>query len=136
MKTKLSNRLPLIAIALLLFITFTGCLKNGQDSRCLSSILANTSSISGPASVPRNETGEINVSFQALNGCGQFERFIESTVADTSFIQIIARYDGCVCTQDLPIRTAKYSFKKTLPGTYYFKFVDSTAFRTQQVTVF
>lgn len=52
----------------------------------------------------------IVVSFVVMNGCGGFGRFIESGNELTRTIGIEAKYEGYICTNDLPIRQATYEF--------------------------
>ena len=37
-------------------------------------------------------------------------------------IEINARYEGCICTQDAPIRTVNYEFITQIPGNYELRF--------------
>jgi hypothetical protein len=77
----------------------------------------------------------LTVSFEATNGCGNFNSFVETVIGDTTFIKTIAKYDGCVCTQDLPVRTGIYNFKKSTPGQYFLKFNKGTSSIIHLVTV-
>ena len=61
------------------------------------------------------ETIVILVSFQVMNGFGEFGRFTESGNRSTRVIEIEAKYDGFICTQDLPLRQATYNLLLTLP---------------------
>ena len=69
-----------------------------------------------------NQEVVLTVSFGCFNGCGQFGNFEETTTGNTSTINVNAKYEGCICTQDAPIRTTLYKFKKSQTGTYELKF--------------
>ena len=76
-----------------------------------------------PATAEKNKSIPINVSFQCYNGCGQFDAFEESVLGDTLKIKVIAKHEGCVCTENLPLREAVYSFQRAESGTYFLKFL-------------
>lgn len=63
-----------------------------------------------------------NVAFRVSNGCGQFSSFEQTTVGNVTTIQVIAKYEGCICTQDLPIRETVFIYNQTVSGTYTLKF--------------
>ena len=63
-----------------------------------------------------------DVAFRVDNGCGDLGTFEQSTEGNTTTVWIIAKYEGCVCTQDTPLRNAVYTFNQTVPGTYTLKF--------------
>lgn len=63
-----------------------------------------------------------DVEFGVDNACGQFDSFNQTTNGTTTTIQVIAKYEGCVCTQETPLRHAVYFFSKSTPGTYILKF--------------
>lgn len=59
-----------------------------------------------------------NVAFRVTNGCGQFYSFEQTTAT----IQLIAKYEGCICTENTPLRKIAYTFNPTVPSTYTLKF--------------
>jgi len=63
-----------------------------------------------------------NVAFRVTNGCGQFYSFEQTIVGNSTTIQLIAKYEGCFCTEDTPLRETVYTFNPTFPGTYTLKF--------------
>ncbi|WP_298145853.1 hypothetical protein [Flavobacterium sp.] len=68
-------------------------------------------------------TFAFEVSFQVDNGCGQFYAFDEQTQGNSRTIRVSAKYEGCICTQDMPILSRTYQFAPTLAGTYTLNFV-------------
>ena len=76
-----------------------------------------------------------DVDFQVNNGCGQFFIFEENTVGNETTISVIAKYEGCVCTDDLPLRETVYSFLPIAAGTYVLKFkMEGENYITKTVT--
>lgn len=59
-----------------------------------------------------------DVAFRVDNGCGALGSFEQVTVGNVTTIYVIALYDGCICTQETPLRTAVYTFNQSVPGTY------------------
>lgn len=75
------------------------------------------------------------VKFIVMNGCGGFGSFDE-IIGDSTTVKVIAKYEGCVCTEALEIKEAVYSFNPTAPGTYTLRFRTSEdTFITETVTV-
>ncbi|HSN61403.1 MAG TPA: hypothetical protein VLR49_10740, partial [Ferruginibacter sp.] len=99
-----------------------GCNKNQDEQPCVSFSKAGITKIEGPLTASVNQEIPLTVSFSCMNGCGQFGNFEESTVGNTTTIVLNAKYEGCVCTQDIPSRQTIYSFKKIQTGTYILKF--------------
>ena len=62
------------------------------------------------------------VGFRVLNGCGEFSSFEQTTLGNVTIIEVIAKYEGCICTQDIPLRQTVYTFNQNIPGTYILKF--------------
>ncbi|PHR96116.1 MAG: hypothetical protein COA80_09310 [Leeuwenhoekiella sp.] len=96
-----------------------------HEMSCTSSGIAYVTSVDAPTQVEINETINIAVEFQLLNGCGQFGKFIETQDGATRIIEVEATYEGCICTQDLPIRTTNYEFKVNSAGNYKLNFRSS-----------
>lgn len=58
-----------------------------------------------------------------FNGCGQFGSFTENKQGKTITLGVIAKYEGCICTEIAPILNEIYTFKTIEQGTYYLKFL-------------
>ncbi len=121
----------------LIFVTttFFQC-EEDLDDNCLSFNSAPVTLVVGATSAMANQDVLLIVSFTASNGCGQFENFSESVNGNVNNITVNARYEGCVCTQDLPTRTATYTFKKSQPGVYELRFYQTaSSYYTHSITV-
>lgn len=99
-----------------------GCNKTQGDKECLSYAKAPVTKVEGPQTGLVNQDINLTVSFSCFNGCGQFGNFDQTSNGNTTTIQVNAKYEGCICTQDVPIRQSIYKFKATQAGTYYLKF--------------
>lgn len=109
----------LMAVAIL---SLTGCFKDPVDGECVSYHSAPVTKVEGPSTAGINQEIDLLVSFTCSNGCGQFGTFEKLTDVDTIHINVLAKYQGCVCTYDVPVRQATYKFKASQAGTYYLKF--------------
>lgn len=129
MKTKL-KLLP--SILLLLIIS---CEKE-QENNCIENKIAYVTSIISPSTGTVNENINIEVSFGVNNGCGNFGKFIETQNGNTKTIEVEARYEGCVCTMDVPTRKTNYVFKSQNSGNYILKFKSSeTEYITKNISI-
>ena len=99
-----------------------GCSKKQYDSNCLSYSKAPVTKVEGSAIASANQEISLTVSFVCYNGCGQFGNLEEVIAGNETTIIIHAKYEGCICIQDVPIRQTLYKFKKSKPGAYYLKF--------------
>ena len=73
--------------------------------------------------IEKSTANTANISFPVNSGCGQFNKFIQKSEGNTRIIKVQAIYKGCMCTMDVPTRTATYSFTEKKTGTYYLKFL-------------
>lgn len=77
-----------------------------------------------------------DIGFRVSNGCGAFETFVQTTDESTITISVLAKYEGCVCTEDAPLRETVYTFNETIPGVYTLKFkMADDNYITKNVTV-
>ena len=81
--------------------------------------------IEGANSALVNQEIILTVSFGCYSGCGQFGNFNEVISGNTTTISVNAKYEGCICTQDAPIRQTTYKFKKSQTGTFDLKFLQT-----------
>ena len=70
------------------------------------------------------------IDFPISNGCGKFNKFEETINGNTRVIKVIAKYEGCICTEIFSIQSANYTFTTKTSGTYILKFLkaDGTFF--------
>lgn len=121
--------------AFIILLAF-GCTKKPGVNKCLSYTKAPVTKIEGPTTALVTQNINLTVSFGCFNGCGQFGNFEETTNGNTTTINVNAKYEGCICTQDTPIRQTIYSFKRTQPGTYDLKFLQTdNNYLTYTITV-
>ena len=110
--------------------------KEDKEKVCIYSRPTFVVSVNSPDTGSVNQGINIEVNFGVNNGCGRFGRFIETQSGNTRTIDVEAKYDGCICTLDLPIRTVNYEFIPTQTGNYELKFKSSpTEFITIYITV-
>ncbi|MBS1752883.1 MAG: hypothetical protein R2765_12490 [Ferruginibacter sp.] len=108
-----------------IIVCFLSCDKTPDDNKCLSYTQAPVTKVEGPNTGNVNQDINLIVSFGCFNGCGQFGKFEQTSDGDTTTINVIAKYEGCICTQDAPIRQTTYKFKATQPGIYFLKFLQT-----------
>ncbi len=110
-----------LLITLIMLIT-TSCSNRDDENIVANYELTYATSVDTSSEVLVGETIKIVVFFRVTNGCGEFGRFIESGNGLTRVIEIEAKYEGLICTQDLPLRQAIYEFTPNSPGEYVFNF--------------
>jgi len=76
------------------------------------------------------------VNFYVGNGCGGFGSFEETVDGNTITIKLIAKYEGCICTQAIEPRDVVYGFNPTTPGIYTLRFQNTEdTFITKTITL-
>lgn len=133
MKLKVLNLLVLIFISSLII----SC-ENDDDknSECVEYEIGYVTSVNAPTTGTINEAIDIEVNFGVFNGCGGFGKFIETENGNVKTIEVEAKYKGCICTQDVPIRTTHYVFTAKNKGEYELNFKSSpTEFITVNLTI-
>lgn len=120
-------KILILSFSLLFFIS---CESN--DNECIENHIAYVTSVNSPTIGMVNETINIEVKFGVSNGCGGFGKFIEAENGTTKYIEVEAKYVGCICTQNAPILTTNYKFIANKTGDYEFKFKSSP---TEYITV-
>jgi len=133
MKLKVLNFFVLIFISSLII----GC-DNDDDknNECIEYEIGYVTSVNAPSTGNINETINIEVNFGVFNGCGGFGKFIETENGNVKTIEVEAKYEGCICTQDAPIRTVNYEFTTSNAGEYELNFKSSsTEFITVNLTI-
>ena len=120
----------LIILSILLSINIS-CSENDK-SDCIDNKLAYVTSVNSPSNGVINEIINVEVNFQVNNGCGEFGEFIEKQNGNVRILEVKAIYVGCICTDNLPIRTVNYKFTTKIPGDYELRFKSS---ETNYITV-
>ncbi len=128
--------------ATILFLTFISlvfisCKESETEDMCTNTEIGGFISVSGQTTGQINQTINLEVKFQVGNGCGQFNRFIETDfVNNEKTIEVESIYKGCVCTEDAPVRTVNYEFTPTESGVYKLNFKKNIGgFITHQITI-
>lgn len=75
--------------------------------------------------VDRGEKVNIETTFKANNGCGEFSKFEEDNNDLTTEISIEVEYKDCQCTTNMPTLTTNYEFRSWKKGTHTLKFKTS-----------
>ncbi|TYC07644.1 hypothetical protein ES677_14965 [Bizionia gelidisalsuginis] len=135
---KLKRKYFIILISTIGLGLFFSCNKNDDDKEeeCIVNKTEYVISVNSPATGTVNQSITIEVNFGVSNGCGGFGKFIESENGNTRIIEVEAKYVGCICTQDAPIRTTNYEFITNTAGDYELKFKSSpTEFITVNLTI-
>lgn len=103
------------------FFIITGCNKP-KDDVCISNVNAATTKIEGPTEGLINTEISLVVFFESYNSCGSFESFTENNLGLITEVTVMAKYEGCICSQVAAIKTVAYKFTKGTAGTYHFNF--------------
>ncbi|MFT5243353.1 MAG: hypothetical protein ACI8QQ_001283 [Psychroserpens sp.] len=112
------------------------CEKDDQNKQCIKYDIGYVTSVNSPTTGTVNETISIKVNFRVINGCGGFEKFIETENGNSKTIEVEAKYEGCTCSQALEIRTVNYDFTASKSGDYELSFKSSpTEFITANLTI-
>ena len=122
-----------------LFVTIcfllNACSESQTPNECVSFV---ESGVEAVALIPTVDMigATFKVDFGISNGCGKFNKFVETINGNTRTIKVIAKYEGCICTQDASIKSTNYVFTTSTTGTYTLKFqkADGTFF-TETVVI-
>jgi hypothetical protein len=121
----------------MLFELSISCNKDDDNKEeCITNKTEYITSVDSPDTGIVNQIINIEVKFGVINGCGGLGKFIETNNGNTRIIEVEAKYEGCICTQDAPIRKVNYEFIPTNTGDYELKFKSSpTEFITVNLTI-
>ena len=133
----MNKKTIIFLVTALIFELLISCSHDDPDENdCISTNIEYVTSVNSPATGKINEIINIEVNFQVFNGCGEFGKFIKSQNGNTRTIEVEAKYSGCFCTQDLPIRMTNYKFTASNAGEYKLNFKSSpTEFITVNITI-
>lgn len=123
-------------LCIMIFGLIVSCSDGDKNEDCISRQNEFVTSVNAPENGTVNKPLTIEVNFAVYNGCGGFGRFIEQINGNTRIIEVEAKYVGCICTTDVPIRTVTYEFNTDTGGNYELKFKSSpTEFITVNLTI-
>jgi hypothetical protein len=120
-----NTRFKLLLLFFFLTVVVSCNKKSADDNKCISYAKAPVTKIEGATSTLVNQEIALTVSFTSSNGCGQFSSFEEIKAGYLTTITVNAKYEGCICTQDLPTRLITYRFKSAQLGSFNLKFWQS-----------
>lgn len=125
---KKKNFVLMISI-LLTVVLFFGCTDTSEYYYVTEYVIA----VNSPTTGMVNETSNIEVLFRISgSSCYKSAEFIETSNGNSRNIEIVAKYEGDVCTFDAPIETITYQFITNNVGDYELKFKSS---RTEFITI-
>lgn len=104
-----------------MLLTFLSCSDDDQK-KCIGFRPEFITDVRAPSTGIINQTVEIEVDFVVYNGCGKFNKFFESGNDYSKTIGVEAKYEGCICTQNIPTITAIYELTPNTPGEYELNF--------------
>ncbi|MBA6153816.1 hypothetical protein [Gelidibacter maritimus] len=126
----------ILTFCMLILGLLIGCSSDDKNDKCISTQTVFVTSVDAPKTGNVNKALDIEVNFQVTNGCGGFGKFIEKKDGNTRVIEVEAKYVGCICTDNLPIRTVNYEFITSEVGNHALKFKSSpTDFVTINLTI-
>ena len=111
-----------IVLITIMFVVALSCEKNEENENCLEYKNSFVLNIDAPSNGTVNEDIIIEVFFSVINGCGNFNKFIEVENGNTTTIEVQAKYEGCFCTHAVETRSINYIFSTQTAGDYEFKF--------------
>jgi hypothetical protein len=116
----------ILLVSIMTFGLSISCNKDdGNKEECITNNTEYITSVDSPETGTVHQVINIEVKFRVSNGCGGLGKFIEMNNGNTRTIEVEAKYEGCICTQDAPIRTVNYKFIRTNTGNYELKFKSS-----------
>jgi len=118
------TRILLISTLFLLLLSCNNDDDAGNDT-CISYQKALITEVNAPATGTVNQPVNFEVTFQVNNGCGDFDKFIETANENVKIIEVNSKYEGCFCTEALAMITENYSFTPTRTGVYTLNFKSS-----------
>ncbi|NBL64256.1 hypothetical protein GV828_03460 [Flavobacterium sp. NST-5] len=124
-----------LLILLFIFSFFLNACSGDEGGQTIVFEEALVTAAEGPATVTVNQSATYTLTYQTKNDCGNFENFVETLTGTTKTISVRLKYVGD-CNENVQTKTITYPFMVNTPGTYTFKFRNtSTSFLTRTVVV-
>jgi hypothetical protein len=128
-------RLQTATVLMLVATAFTSCSDDDNTPNAVTKSSLVTK-VEGATTANINVEIPVTVTFSVDNKCGSYNRFIETTAANTKTIEVESKYEGSDCGTTPASKTAVYKFKSAAVGTYSLKFKKSaTEFTTHTIVV-
>jgi len=115
------TRILLISSLFLLLISCNNDDDTSNDN-CITFQRAFITEVNAPMTGVLNQPIDIEVIFQVNDGCGGFNKFIETAFGIIKIIEVDAKYEGCFCTLAIETIIENYTFTPTSTGIYPFHF--------------
>ena len=100
---------------------------DSSDDNCITFQRAFISEVNAPTTGTLNQPIDIEVIFQVNDGCGGFNKIIETDNGNSKIIEVDAKYEGCFCTLAIETITHDYTFTPTNTGVYLLEFKSPNA---------
>ena len=119
----MNNRIlkKLIYLLPILTLVFFSC-RTENETDCTYFITEAVSQVNMPDSGFVNQPININIHYNANNGCGNFNNFNVTSLNDSVIISPVVKYEGCVCTMIFQNLQNTFVYTASNPGYVYFKF--------------
>lgn len=128
----MSPKKIILVLSIMTIGLLASCSDDDKNEDCISTQTAFVTSVDAPKIGTVNKALTIEVNFPVYNGCGGFGKFLEEKKGNTRVIEVEAKYVGCICTHNIPIRTVNYEFITNEAGNYELKFKSSA---TEFITI-
>lgn len=128
-------RLQAAIVLMAVTTAFTSCSDDDNTSNTVTKSSFVTKA-EGPTTANINVEVPVTVTYAVDNKCGSYNRFIETTAANTKTIEVESKYEGSDCGTTPASKTVVYKFKSAAAGTYNLKFKKTaTEFTTHTIVV-
>jgi len=130
----------LLALLIAISSITTGCsLDDGDSGTCFNQYETLIDAVTGPETTKINTPITFQATFKIANGCGTFNRFLESASYPKK-IDALVDYTGCSCETAGSSVTKPYTFTAATAGTYVLQFISGViggqaTYITKTVTV-
>ena len=105
-------------------IVLISCSKTKHDdNNCVNYSNSAVEKVVGPNTGLVNQDINLVVSYGLSSGCGQFDHFESIVDENTTTVNVVGKYNGCVCTAIYQVAEAPYVFRTATAGTYFLKFL-------------
>ncbi len=88
---------------------------------CISYEHAFINSVNLPSNGKINQKIPVTIGYMITNGCGGFGNYVESKIGNTITLKLNAKYEGCICTQNIQNIQTTYDYVSSISGLNYLK---------------
>lgn len=116
-----------LSISIIFFLGLSCSNKDSDNDECIRMEVGYVTSVNSPSEGEINKRVDIQLKFPVYSGCGGFGQFLETVSENSRIIEVEAKYQGCLCTTDVPIITITYEFITDKAGQYELNFKSTEA---------